>query len=392
MTGIHAVASRRIGAEVVGRQPSPSGLSIVHVTAPAEVGGLERVVRDLAVGQLRRGHRVTVVAVVEPANPAVGFCEPLRRQGVEVVLLRNPARAYLRERRLLAALLDERRPQIVHCHGYRPDLLDAGVARARGIPVVTTLHGSSRMGGASRLYEWVQERVVHRFDAVIAVSEPLGRSLELRRVPASRLHVIPNAWVPDGQPLSRMDARRVLGLGEMERVVGWAGRMIPVKGADLFLEAVACRGSGPWLASLIGDGPDRPGLDRRARALGIDTRTRFHGSIPDAGRLFAAFDVFVLSSRSEGTPIVLFEAIASDTPVVATDVGGVADVVGQGGLLVRDRRPATLASAIEKALADRDGARARAAHARQRLEDLFNAERWLEAHERVYRSVLGSAW
>ena len=118
-------------------------LSILHIANPGPVGGLERVLQALAIGQCRRGHRVRVALVVEPAQEQHSLVDPLRAAGVEVEILRLPARAYLRERRLIRELCARFRPDVVHTHGYRPDLLDAGIARSMGVPTVTTVHGSS---------------------------------------------------------------------------------------------------------------------------------------------------------------------------------------------------------------------------------------------------------
>ena len=96
-----------------------------------------------------------------------------------------PGRAYLRERAAIARLLREVRPDVVHTHGYRPDVLDAGVARGQGIAVVTTVHGFTGGGWKNRVYEWLQCRAFRRFDAVVAVSRPLVGLLERRGHPVS---------------------------------------------------------------------------------------------------------------------------------------------------------------------------------------------------------------
>ena len=130
-------------------------LSILHIAAPGPVGGLERVLQALPIGQRKRGHRVRVALVVRAAEERDGFVAPLLAAGVEVDMLRLPARAYLQERRLIRELCARFRPDVVHTHGYRPDVLDAGIARSMGVPTVTTVHGSSRTRGLVRLYEQI---------------------------------------------------------------------------------------------------------------------------------------------------------------------------------------------------------------------------------------------
>lgn len=366
-----------------------STLSIVHILDPAPAGGLESVVHGLACGQLRGGHRVRVLAPRSAQGEEHPFLEPLRRAGVPFDLLDLPPRGYLAERRRVAELLRQHRPHVVHTHGYRPDLLDAGVARALGIPVVTTVHGSSKMGGVTRLYEWMQWRAFRRFDRVVAVSRPLGASLEAAGVPARRISVIPNALAGGGERPGRAAARAALGVEDGGApLIGFVGRLIPAKGADLFLEALAAVRDLPWRASVIGDGGDRPMLEALAARLGIADRVRFHGAVDGAGALFAAFDLFVLSSRTEGTPMVLLEAMDARVPVVATRVGGVPDVVGpREALLVPALDVPALSAAVRGALGDGGAARARAEEAARRVAGEFGAERWLARHEDVYRGI-----
>ena len=122
-------------------------LSIIHLCAPADVGGLERVVQMLAAGLSRRGHDVSVVAVVDRATRAEPFFAPLRGSTVRTIAIEIPSRGYVREVGRIRTLIRELRPSILHTHGYRSDLLHGASARRLGTATVSTLHGSSRMGG-----------------------------------------------------------------------------------------------------------------------------------------------------------------------------------------------------------------------------------------------------
>jgi len=366
----------------------PDPLGIVHIVAPGAVGGTESVIRGLAVGHHRQGHRVHVIGVVDPDPPDHPYMRSLREAGVETHSLHLGARAYLKERRLVAGLLREIKPDVFHSHGYRPDILDAPLARRLGIPTVVTMHGSSLLGGRAAFHEWLELKVLPRFDAVIAVSRQIVEDLKQTRVPPARVHYIPNGYVASTQPMTRAEARRDLGLDPDELVVGWVARLIPVKACDLFLRAfAACRGL-PVRAVIVGDGAEREGLMALCRELGLESQVRFAGARPAASRLFPAFDLFVMSSRSEGTPITLLEAMDCGVSVVATAVGGIPDVVSpQEALLVSPEDPAALGAAIRQAIDDRAGAAQRAAAARRRLASEFSAERWLASHEALYRSL-----
>jgi len=206
--------------------------------------------------------------------------------------------------------------------------------------------------------------------------------------------VIPNAWRAAAPPLDRAAARRVLGLPSLRDhfCIGWVGRLSDEKGPALLLDALARLPVFPWTACVVGEGPARRALEARAARLGLGERVRWYGGVAGARRLYPAFDVFVLSSRTEGTPVVLFEAMAADVPIVATSVGGVPDVVsGTEAVLVAPGEPRALAAGIWAVYCDAAAAARRASAARVRLEREFDVERWLARYEAVYRTVRAGA-
>jgi len=364
---------------------SAATLSIMHIAAPGEVGGLERVLHALAVGMNGRGHAIHVAAVLDRRQRAPHFLEQLHAAGVHVHPIVLRPRAYLAERREVRRLCRAIAPDVVHTHSDRPDVLDAPVARRLGIPTVTTLHGSSKMGGKASVYEWIQLKMLRRFSAIVVVSEPLVREVTLYGVDTDRVHLIPNAWCPRGLPLERSDAREALGVPHSEPIIGWVGRLIPVKAPDLFVEALALLRERRWHAVVIGDGPARAAAESLARARGIRGRITFAGALPNAAPYFSAFDVFVLSSRSEGTPITIFEAMSARVPIVATRVGGVPQVLDDtDAMLVEPESPAALAVELDAALDSLRDSSARTARAAARLTSRYAIGPWLDAHERLY--------
>ncbi len=361
----------------------------MHVAAPAPAGGLERVVEGLAAGHRRRGHDVSVAALLfsPGTHPVVAA---LHEAGVPVHEIRVSPRDYRGERRALRDLCIKLKPDIVHTHGYRTDVVDRGVAARLGLPTVTTVHGPSMVGGLKgALYEWMQRVNYRKFDAVVAVSEALERTTLNDGVRRERLHMIPNAFGNLRSPLDRAEARHALGIDLQATVIGWVGRLIPVKGCDVFLDAVAQLPAPRPVVAVIGHGIEAAPLAQRARALGLENTVRFYENVTEADRLFSAFDLFVLSSRSEGMPLVLLEAMAAQVPIVATRVGGVPEAISEAeAYLVDPENPAALATAMKEALADGAGARQRASRASLRLSTVFAYDRWLDRYEEVYRAVL----
>jgi glycosyltransferase involved in cell wall biosynthesis len=177
----------------------------------------------------------------------------------------------------------------------------------------------------------------------------------------------------------------MLGIDQDAFQVGWVGRLSPEKGPDLLLEALGMLRGLPARASIIGDGHESASLRTRCRVLGIEDRVCWHGVVRSAGRVLRAFDVLVLSSRREGTPMVLFEAMAAEVPIVATSVGGVPDVLtpAEAWLVPADNAHA-LASAIRDAVTNRAAACQRAKAARHRLDVAHRSHEWVSRYEEVY--------
>jgi len=343
----------------------------------------------LARGHSEMGHRVCVAALIDPAGGVFPFLDALEADGIRTARVSLPTRAYRKERAAVRALCLESKPDVVHTHGYRSDVVDAGVARSLGIPVVSTVHGFTGGGLRNRIYEWVQERAFRDFDAVVAVSQPIVDRLVGRRVARNRIRLIANAFDGAAAVLERRAARERLGLERDEFTVGWVGRLSAEKGADVLLEAIPLL-TEPLAVAIVGGGPDAASLRERAERLGIGDQLRWLGVVPGAGALVAAFDVFVLSSRTEGIPIVLLEAAAAEVPIVATSVGGVPSMFPDGEIVqVPPDDPRAIAAAVDAVRADPEAAKRRARLARERVERDFAPRPWLERYEELYRSVAG---
>jgi glycosyltransferase involved in cell wall biosynthesis len=374
--------------------PAPGSHRILHILAPAYVGGLERVVHALALEQARRGHDVHVVMFAYgPGEPPLS--RDLAAAGINNRVVHVAARGYLAERRAARDIIRQLRPDVVHTHGLRVDVVTGAVPRALGIPSVATVHGRTGGGVKMRMYEWAHFVALRRRDAVVAVSRPLIGLLTASGIRANRIHFIPNAWRGASSGLTREAARAALGIGRLDersRVAIFVGRLSREKGADVLVRAIAALGDRAVHAVIVGAGTERDALGRLASREGIADRVHFPGAIADAGQLLAAADVFVLSSRTEGTPIALFEAMGARVPIVATAVGGVPDVVSEReALLVPSERPDSLANAIRMALTDRVGAQRRAAAAAERLAAGFATEPWAGRHDVLYDALIERA-
>ena len=360
---------------------------ILQVTAPGPVGGLESVVAALSVGLARRGHEVTVTAAVGNGFAPHPLLDLLSGAGVRVI---RTGRGYWAEMAVLRRAARDTGAEVVHSHGYRSDVLTRVAAHAGRFPTVATVHGFTGGGMKNRAYERLQLFALRGFDAVVPVSAPLAGRLQAAGIPPRRLHLVPNAYAPLFRPEDRVTARRRLGLPEEGKVIGWVGRLSREKGPDVAIRALAGVRDRNWVAVFLGDGPERPALERLAAEQGVASRIRWMGTWSGAGAVMAAFDVLLLSSRTEGTPVVLLEAAAAGVPIVATAVGGVPDLLNdaEGTSLAPPDDPAALAERLASVL-DRPEEALRLASTRyDRLAAPASLEAWLDLYEAIYLGVM----
>jgi glycosyltransferase involved in cell wall biosynthesis len=360
----------------------------MHLLAPAPVGGLETVVATLSAAQANAGHRVIVAPTLSGQGEGDPFIQSLAESGVEVEAILVADRAYLRERRMIREQCRSHSVDIVHTHGYRSDIIGGSAARQEKIATVTTVHGFTGGGWKARRYEDIQRWSFRRSDAVVAVSRALAAHLQDKGVSAERIHTIPNAFSSAASPLSREDARRALGLPAEGVIAAWVGRVSQEKAVDVFVDAMAALELDDVHAAILGDGPEKAGEQARADAI-MANRLHWCGNVPNAARYFAAFDVLVLSSRTEGLPMVLLEAMAAAVPIVSTSVGGIPELLSDRmALLVPSDDPLALAAAIRDTISDPAASSARADAARRHLRESYSVSAWSERYESLYRRIL----
>jgi len=259
----------------------------------------------------------------------------------------------------LYQLMRRERPHIVHTHLAKAGIVARVAARLAQVPlVVHSSHGTVFQGyfspGKSRFF-LLLERLGGRLSTrVIASSEGLRDDLvRLRVAPAERIEVIPYGFEFHDlatQPRHSGTFRDSQGIPHDVPLIGTVGRLVPIKNIPLLLEAVALarKQGGDFRLVIVGGGELRDELEERARELGLGEVAVFAGWQTSLVEVYADLDLLVLSSNNEGTPISLIEAMAAGCPVVATRVGGVADLVTDGvtGRVVPAGDPAQLSEAI----------------------------------------------
>ena len=289
----------------------------------------------------------------------------------------------------LTRLMRRERPDIVHANSSKAGVLGRTAAALARVPVrIFTAHGwafKAYSGVGATLFRWADRSMAPLTTATICVSErERAAGLAARTCRAGSTVVIPNAVDAVAAPVARHD-------GAPPRVVT-VGRLAAPKDALTLVRALA-EVRAPFAAQVVGDGPERAALAAELRTLGLTSVVRLEGNRGDVPQLLAAADVFVLSSRSEGAPLSVLEAMAAGLPVVASAVGGVPEQVVDGttGLLVAAGDARALAAAIERLLANRDLRRRLGAAGRERALARFDLEAMRRAHVALYARELARA-
>lgn len=354
-----------------GQQPQ-----IVHVIHSGAFYGAERMLLDHC---LATPGRHLVVFIDAPQVLLNRFTEA----GIDCACIHAPAE--------LRVLL--RPGQIINAHNFRAQIFAWLCARRLGLPLIMTQHGFTPRSLKQKAYTWLSLRMARSTAVrqVVCVSEALGRSHRDAGVPAARISVIPNG-LPNSPVAQHPECEAAQEAAPP--LVGFVGRLSAEKGPDLFLDALIplCWSHHDVQAVLLGEGPELGTLRARAEAAGLEDRIRFLGYQTAIHEWLQRLTMLVVSSRTEGTPMILLEAMQAGVPVVAFKVGGIPDMLvdGEDGLLVEPEDLAGLRERMESLIrqpqrAQELGARAQRTQ-RQRFHLPILAERWAE----VYRAAGGS--
>ncbi len=288
-----------------------------------------------------------------------------RRHGIEICHPRYPVipkigmsvaawLLYRGVRRFVRRQVAEHPVDLIDAHYFYPDGVAAGwLARDLGVPFVVTARGSDLTEIAH--YPWPRRQIAaaaHRAAGLITVCEALKSELVAMGIAPERINAFRNGVdLEQFTPRPRTAAQARLGVSSP--VVASVGHLIPRKGHDLVIQAVADH---PQVTALIvGTGPEKSRLEALVRRLGLEDRVRFLGQRPheELADIYSAADILVLASSREGWANVLLEAMACGTPVVATRVWGTAEVVRSpaAGLLVEERTASAISEALGRLLA-----------------------------------------
>ncbi|MBN1884270.1 MAG: glycosyltransferase [Candidatus Krumholzibacteriota bacterium] len=365
---------------------------VLHVIYSLYRGGAERLIESQASAS-GGDFDYTVCALAGGGDLA----DALRTIGASVVILGKRRRGEFGAMRALVSLMRRERPALLHLHNA-PGLVwgtAASIAAGIGAPVVATMHNPWSPAGMPLAYRLLFPVGLGRAARIVCVSEDARRSFAARFPRRTgRLVTIPNgvALAPFGALPPREECRRRFRLPVGVPVVGTVGRLVPVKEHRLLVEAFASLHEAHPSAHLaiLGEGEERGAIEDRAAELSLNENVSIIPATPDVATFLGGLDIFVLSSRSEGMPMTLIEALAAGVPAVATAVGGVPEVIedGRTGMLVPPGDSGALAGAIAALLDDPVRAAALGGAGRAAVRERFGAALMTERIEELYDRLL----
>ena len=327
------------------------------------------------------------------------FVKAARRDELEVDVIPERGRFDLRVLPALREIIKRRAPDIIVTHQVKSHFLMKVSRLNKQYPWVAFHHGYTATDRKMRAYNHLNRWSLPTADRVVTVCEAFARDLESAGVKRERIHVQHNA-IRRGRDVSREEVttlRQRLGAAPDERIVLSVGRLSHEKAQiDLiaaFKDLDGIRNSTKTRLLFVGDGPERQRLETNATSLGVSHRVVFTGEVNDVQPYYAAADVMVLPSHSEGSPYVLLEAMAANLPIVATAVGGVPEMVEdqKSALLVPSGDPKSMAVAIDRILSEPEIASRLTANASALISTIYSPATYLHSLVKVYRDLIATS-
>ena len=356
-------------------------LRVVHIISSMSVGGMEHFAVRMAAWQKRAGMEASILSL-QGSGPLQAEAEAA---GVSVHALGGSNKAV----RVLKGLLTicRLRPQIVHGHNQTSVQYALLGKRMIGAKVLITAHGRGKSD-----YREPKQEEWRQVSAVTAVSEAVAEEI-CDSLPVGRLSVILNGVETSVAKRPREETRKSFGIDETEIVGTIVARIDAMKGHDTLLEACATlkRRNKEFTLLIVGDGVERGNRERLSCELNLPPdKVRFLGFRNDVPDILSASDFFLLPSLTEGLPLSVLEAMSHGLAVVATNVGGIPELVQEGvhGLLVPPKNQSSLANAIEQILMNPALRREMGRLGFSRVQKEFSFDAMMEKYSERYEQVL----
>lgn len=366
-------------------------MKVLHLISSLGMYGAEAIILTLCRTLNDTGvHSGEIAAFANSTQPNLQLYEAAKHEGIRAHLIDCKGQIDFSVARRIRTLADSTGADIIHAHGYKTDVYLWLALRSASKPLVSTCHTWYDNDLALRFYGMLDRMVLRSFAGVVAVSDDVRNRLLAAGVRQDRIRLIRNGIATD--EFEAAGELRATRSPNQPLRIGLVGRLSREKGIDLFLRAAAeiwKRHPGTSFA-VAGDGPDRAALENLIHDLGLEGTAVLVGRTDNMPAFYSSIDVLVSSSRNEGLPVAMLEAMASGLPLVATAVGAVPQIIenGRSGLLVNAGNIEDLAAAVCKLIDDPSLRAELGKGAQQRVRDEFSAGRMAAEYINLYERVL----
>lgn len=369
--------------------------NVLHLIDTAGFYGAEKVVITLLKSMKSTDYAGILGCIREKDNERPAIAEEARRYNIPVVYFTMARGLNPCGLRIILHFVKENRIDLVHSHGYKPNIM-LGSLFKRTFKIVATVHGWANRSTTARgkTYEFLDAMALKRFDSVVAVSRGVIESLKIRRVDGRKIQLIYNGLEKRcvANNYRTQELRKHYGLPDDAIVIGAVGRLAKVKGQSYLVDAM------PYVLEHIencylliaGDGPAVDELDERIGTYNLGERIKLIGYERNIDQFLAAIDLFVMPSLSEGLPISLLEAMAAGKPVIASAVGGIPEVIDgdSSGMLVPAADSHALGNAIVELLRNREIMLQMAEINKTIVSNKFSSDAMMAQYAGLYRKLL----
>lgn len=368
---------------------SKRSIKVMHMIWSLDLGGAEQVVVNLT----RNFDRKRFLPVVCCLNQKGRYASLVEGEGIPVFEMNKSPKLDLFLVPRLVRLIKRMEVDLVHTHLFTANLWGRIAAKLAGVPVISSEHGMDSWRNAidlalDQILTSINEKVVFVSHGVKEFYSERNPAVDQKaRIIHNGIEIDKFAPVADREKI-----RRQLGLSPNAHVVGIVGRLVPDKAHHHFIEAIKliAKEDPQIRALIIGEGKLLGQLKAKVIKMQLEDKIYFLGNQNELPALYQAMDVFVLSSLREGLPLTILEAMAAKVPVIATNVGGVAECIEheRDGILIEPSNPAKLVEAIQRVLSDQNLRENLIRHANEKVLSRFSVQKMTRDHESLYEEIL----
>lgn len=366
-------------------------MRILMLTSSSGLYGAERMILSLAEFLMQNKNFVYLVCLRSIFKSKPEIYLQAKKKNIPAYLLYCQNKLDMRIILKLKNFIKKEGIRIIHSHNYKSNLYGLIVSKISKVPIVATLHGWTKESLKIKLYEMLDKVVIRGMDCIVAVSSSINEKLKRMGLEKKTF------FIPNGVDTERFnslncqaDLRHFYGLNESDLVIGSVGRLTSEKGFIFLIKAFAKVHSkiSNLKLLIIGDGPLREILEKEIAKLNLKEKIILAGYRKDIESFYPLMDIFVLPSLSEGLPLVLLEAMSVGLPVIATRVGGIPYVAGNGeAILVPPASIEELEKAILFLIKNPFLRKELGKKAKEKVTSQFSLKKCLEEYLKVYKSL-----